>query len=95
MSSLPNDPTPLEEPLRITFDETIQYRFESLNPEADDSRFSDFLLPHGLGILEIKGFGGVPFLLSTFLGKRSIQATSFSKYCHAMAFSPGIRALMS
>lgn len=95
MSSLPNDPTPLEEPLRITFDEAIQYRFESLKPEPDDSCFSHFLLPHGFGILEIKGSGGVPFSLSTFLGKRSIQATSFSKYCHAMDCFPGIRTLMS
>jgi hypothetical protein len=81
---LPEEPEPLEEPLRITLDESLQVRFEQLLPEPDDSRFAQFLLPPERRILEIKGAGAVPYTLSTFLGRNRLHPSSFSKYCHAM-----------
>ena len=95
MASLPDERAPLEEPLRITFDDAVQHRFEALRPEPDDSRFSSFLLPEGQRILEIKGHGAMPYSLSTFLGRQQIQPTSFSKYCHALGSLPDIAATLS
>ena len=95
MTSLPDERAPLEEPLRITFDDAVQHRFELLVPEPDDSRFSTSLLAEGQRILEIKGHGAMPYSLSTFLGRQQIQPTSFSKYCHALGSLPEIAATLS
>lgn len=82
---LPNEKAPLEEPLRITVDERIQYRFENLEPEPDDSRFTDSLLSSGQRILEVKGVGAIPLAVAECLGCHQIQPTSFSKYCEAIS----------
>ncbi|MEK0445154.1 MAG: hypothetical protein RLZZ399_475 [Verrucomicrobiota bacterium] len=72
------------EPLRVTFDDQIQYRFEQFQPEPDDARFTESLLPKGLRIMEIKGAGDLPESVSRFLETHRLEPSSFSKYCHVM-----------
>ena len=84
LHKIPGCNEPLEEPLRITFDEQIRYRFDNLVPEPEDSRFTLALIPDDQRILEIKGLGTVPFVLSQFLGEHKITPVSLSKYCTAM-----------
>ncbi|MEK0447713.1 MAG: hypothetical protein RLZZ399_3034 [Verrucomicrobiota bacterium] len=83
--SPPCDGPPTEEPLRVTLDDQIHYRFDDLSPEPDDSRCRMALLPPDRGILEVKGAGSVPFSLASFLGKQGLHPVSFSKYCQSTA----------
>jgi len=54
-------------PLRVTFDQGIRYRFHNLIPKADDSDFTESLIPEDHRIMELKGEGMPPTWLQPYL----------------------------
>jgi VTC domain len=84
-----------ESDLRITFDTGIAYRFDNLEPIPDDRRFTDYLLPDGYSILEVKVTGAVPYWLTTMLGRHGCILQGHSKYNNALeAGDPVIHRMM-
>ncbi len=78
--------------LRITFDAAIGWRLDGLTPVPDDRNFSNYLLPEGAAVMEVKGTGAVPYWLSRMLGATGCQLGSFSKYGNALAAGdPAVR----
>ena len=73
-----------ESDLRITFDTGIAYRMDNLMPIPDDRRFSNFLLPDGFSVLEVKVTGSVPYWLTTMLGEHGCILQSHSKYSNSL-----------
>jgi hypothetical protein len=73
------------EPLRITFDDDLGVRFDTLLPEPDDRRFRTAILPPGQMIMEMKGFGSVPYAITRRLAQSRIVPRSFSKYRTAVS----------
>jgi hypothetical protein len=70
--------------LRITFDTGIAYRMDNLTPIPDDRRFTNYLLPEGYSVLEVKVTGAVPFWLTTMIGKHGCILQGHSKYSNAL-----------
>jgi hypothetical protein len=73
-------------PLRMTLDSGLMTRFDQLEPEPDDRRFSVELLATGTRVLEIKGNGAIPFRLALLLARAGIRSTGMSKYCKAVEY---------
>jgi hypothetical protein len=67
--------------LRVTFDDSLAARFDHFVPETDDQNFSDYLLPKGHSIMELKGSEPVPFNFAQTLTKLKLAPQRFSKYC--------------
>lgn len=64
--------------LRVTFDENILFRQESLSLREDV--WGTPLLPEDTVLMEIKCAGGIPLWLTGALTRERIYKTSFSKY---------------
>ncbi len=73
-----------ESDLRITFDTGIAYRFDNLTPIPDDRRYTQFLLPDGFSVMEVKVTGAVPYWLTRMVGEHGCVLQSHSKYCNAL-----------
>ena len=71
--------------LRVTFDQNIATRAHDLIPQPDDQNFSDYILPKGHCVMELKGRQAVPFNFVHALTKLQLKPRQFSKY------SEGIR----
>ena len=73
-----------ESDLRVTFDTGIAYRMDNLDPVPDDRRFTQFMLPEGYSVLEVKVTGCVPYWLSRMIGEHHCILQSHSKYSNAL-----------
>jgi hypothetical protein len=74
----------LESDLRVTFDTGIAYRFDGLRPVPDDRHFSDYLLPDGYSVMEVKVTGSVPYWMTYLVGERGCILQGHSKYNNAL-----------
>lgn len=63
---------------RITFDENILFREDSLSLKSDVGGTS--ILDDGLCLMELKCSGGIPLWMTEILSREHIYKTSFSKY---------------
>ena len=70
--------------LRITFDTQLKCRSELLELQPDDQRFSQYIIPSDMSILEVKSIGAVPFWFREYAGERGLVRQSFSKFCTAL-----------
>lgn len=70
--------------LRITFDTRLMCRSELLSLEADDQRFSEYIIPPDKSIFEVKSIGPVPFWFREYGGEKALMRRSFSKFCTAL-----------
>lgn len=68
------------EPVRMTFDEGLAVRFSLLELLPDDVRFERSLLDEGMQILEVKGFGAVPFPVTQVFSSLGLSPGRFSKF---------------
>ena len=68
----------LDHGFRVTFDENILCRQDTLSLEAEI--FGTPILPPGMTLMEIKSMGGIPLWLTRVLTAEKIHKTSFSKY---------------
>ena len=66
---------------RVTFDENILYRRDSLTLSEEPS--GKCILPPGYSLMEIKTSGGIPLWMTAVLTENAIFKTSFSKYGNA------------
>ena len=66
---------------RMTFDENILMRNSDLT--LTSTPYGERSIPEGISILEVKTSMGLPKWLYTFLSKKKIYKTSFSKYGNA------------
>lgn len=73
-----------ESDLRITFDTGIAYRMDNLMPVPDDRRFTNYMLPDGYAVMEVKVTGSVPYWLTRMVGEHGCILQSHSKYCNAL-----------
>lgn len=73
-----------ESDLRVTFDTGIGYRMDNLMPIPDDRRFTQYLLPDGYAVLEVKVTGTVPYWLSMLIGEHHCILQGHSKYSNAL-----------
>lgn len=64
--------------LRITFDENLRYRTESLDLSCGS--FGENIIDKSLCIMEIKALNAMPLWLSNILNEIKIYPSSFSKY---------------
>lgn len=64
--------------LRITFDTNIRSRREDLRLEKGDH--GEYLLPHGMWLMEVKAEKTIPIWLSKMLSEHKLYKNSFSKY---------------
>ena len=64
--------------LRVTFDDTLQYRTEDLNLASDSPCIP--IIGDDQILMEIKTSGGIPLWLTGVLSQHKIYKTSFSKY---------------
>lgn len=64
--------------LRVTFDESIQYRTEDLTLNANSPCIP--IMGEDQVLMEIKTSGGIPLWLTQVLSQHKIYKTSFSKY---------------
>lgn len=70
--------------LRVTFDTGIAYRMDNLIPIPDDRRFTNYLLPEGYSVMEVKVTGAVPFWMTTMVGEHGCILQGHSKYSNAL-----------
>ncbi len=87
-----------ESDLRITFDDRIFARFDSLEPEPDDRRFAaaDEMCGGDATVMEVKITGCIPYWLSRVLGETGCRMRSHSKYSTALEQrDPVLRAMLS
>ena len=70
--------------LRVTFDTGIAYRMDNLVPVPDDRNFTNYLLPDGYSVMEVKVTGAVPFWMSTMIGDHGCILQGHSKYSNAL-----------
>ena len=68
------------EPVRMTFDEGLAVRFSLLELCPDDVRFERSLLEEGTQILEVKGFGAVPYPVTQVFSGLGLSPGRFSKF---------------
>jgi hypothetical protein len=73
-----------ESDLRITFDTGIAYRMDDLTPVPDDPNFTNYMLPDGYSVMEVKVTGAVPYWLTRMLGEHGCILQSHSKYCNVL-----------
>ena len=73
-----------ESDLRVTFDTGIAYRFDRLRPIPDDREFSEFLLPDGYSVMEVKVTGCVPYWMTLLVGETGCILQGHSKYNNAL-----------
>ncbi len=73
-----------ESDLRVTFDTGVAYRMDNLIPVPDDRRFTQFLLPEGYAVMEVKVTGTVPYWLTVLIGEHHCILQSHSKYSNAL-----------
>jgi SPX domain protein involved in polyphosphate accumulation len=73
-----------ESDLRVTFDTGIAYRFENLEAKPDDHDFSDYLLPPGYSVMEVKVTGAVPYWMTRLVGETGCILQGHSKYNNAL-----------
>jgi SPX domain protein involved in polyphosphate accumulation len=73
-----------ESDLRVTFDTGIAYRFDKLRPVPDDRDFSEYLLPNGYSVMEVKVTGAVPFWMTQLVGRHGCILQGHSKYNNAL-----------
>ena len=73
-----------ESDLRVTFDTGIAYRFNEFEARPDDRKFSDYLLPPGYSVLEVKVTGSVPYWMTRLVGEVGCILQSHSKYNNAL-----------
>lgn len=66
--------------LRVTFDDNIAARFDDFTPETDDRNFTDYILPEGHCIMELKGSEPVPLNFTHTLTQLKLAPRPFSKY---------------
>ena len=69
--------SPNDAALRVTFDSSIRFRTDDLDPGLGTS--GKRLLPPGTLLMEIKSFGFMPLWLAKDLGRCGIRPVSFSK----------------
>ena len=87
-----------ESDLRVTFDEGIRARFDSLTPEPDDRNFAagSELHTDGLTVMEVKVTGCIPYWLSRTISAAGCRMQSHSKYSIALEErGPVLRAMLS
>ena len=87
-----------ESDLRVTFDEGIRARFDSLTPEPDDRFFAagSELHTDGLTVMEVKVTGCIPYWLSRTISAAGCRMQSHSKFSIALEESdPVLRAMLS
>jgi hypothetical protein len=70
--------------LRVTFDTGVAYRFHDFEAEPDDRNFTDYLLPPGYSVLEVKVTGSVPFWMAQLVGETGCILQGHSKYNNAL-----------
>lgn len=68
---------------RITFDQNVRYGRH--NSFAFDGRPNHFLIPKGMGIVEMKFAGQPPRLVQEVIQKFALQRASVSKYCRSIS----------
>jgi hypothetical protein len=68
------------EPVRMTFDEGLAVRFSLLELCPDDVRFQRNLLEEGMQIMEVKGFGAVPYPVTQVFSALGLSPGRFSKF---------------
>lgn len=73
-----------ESDLRITFDTGIAYRMDNLMPIPDDRRFTNYILPEGYSVMEVKVTGAVPYWLTRMVAQHGCILQSHSKYCNVL-----------
>ena len=73
-----------ESDLRVTFDTGIGYRMDNLIPVPDDRRFTQYMLPEGYSVMEVKVTGSVPYWLTKTVGEHHCVLQSHSKYSNAL-----------
>jgi SPX domain protein involved in polyphosphate accumulation len=73
-----------ESDLRVTFDTGIAYRFHDLRPVPDDRNFTDYLLPDGYSVMEVKVTGSVPYWMTHLVGEHGCILQGHSKYNNAL-----------
>ncbi|GDX10698.1 VTC domain-containing protein [Verrucomicrobiota bacterium] len=87
-----------ESDLRVTFDEGIRARFDSLTPEPDDRFFAagSELHTDGLTVMEVKVTGCIPYWLGRTISAAGCRMQSHSKYSIALEEGdPVLRAMLS
>jgi SPX domain protein involved in polyphosphate accumulation len=73
-----------ESDLRVTFDTGIAYRFHDFEAKPDDRNFSEYLLPPGYSVMEVKVTGSVPYWTSRLVGETGCILQGHSKYNNAL-----------
>ena len=68
------------EPVRMTFDEGLAVRFSLMELIPDDARFERTLLDDGTQILEVKGFGAIPYPVTQVFSRLGLSPGRFSKF---------------
>ncbi len=87
-----------ESDLRVTFDEGIRARFDSLTPDPDDRFFAagSELHTDGLTVMEVKVTGCIPYWLGRTISAAGCRMQSHSKYSIALEEGdPVLRAMLS
>jgi hypothetical protein len=87
-----------ESDLRVTFDEGIRARFDSLTPEPDDRFFAagSELHTDGLMVMEVKVTGCIPYWLGRTISAAGCRMQTHSKYSIALEEGdPVLRAMLS
>lgn len=70
--------------IRITFDDNVCCRFDSIALTPGDTNFPLNLLDPGQSIMEVKTIGPVPYWFRTLVGEFRLAPRSFSKYAVAI-----------
>jgi len=70
--------------LRVTFDTGIGYRFHDFEAKPDDKNFTEFLLPPGYSVMEVKVTGAVPYWMAQLVGETGCILQGHSKYNNAL-----------
>lgn len=70
--------------LRVTFDTGIAFRFDKLRPIPDDRDFTEYLLPDGYSVMEVKVTGAVPYWMTHLVGEHGCILQGHSKYNNAL-----------
>jgi len=70
--------------LRVTFDTGIAFRMDNLIPTPDDRAFTQYLLPEGYAVMEVKDMDCVPYWMTALVGKHGCILQSHSKYSNAL-----------
>jgi VTC domain len=73
-----------ESDLRVTFDKGVAYRFHDFDAQPDDHSFTEYLLPPGYSVMEVKVTGSVPYWMTRLVGETGCILQGHSKYNNAM-----------